>query len=75
MHGGEIFIRTDKELTGLPPQVDVRVAAAEDLARASSYIKEFAELFEMDFEKLLNSRYYVLKPNTKSPYKQMYTAN
>lgn len=75
MHGGEILIRTDKELVGYPPQVDVSVATAEDLEPAKPYIEEFAKLFSMDAGKLLKDKYYVLKPNTKNPYKQLYTAN
>jgi len=75
MHGGEIFIRTDKEPQGLAPQVDVSVATAEDMQRASSYIEEFAKLFSMDAAEILNGKFFVLKPSAKNPYKKMYTAN
>ena len=75
MHGGKIFIRTDKELTGLPGQVMAKAASAEDLLEAQPYITEFAEYFGMDSQPLLKDRFYVLKPNAKNPYKQLYTAN
>lgn len=75
MHGGKIFIRTGKELTGLPAQVTARIASEEDLNETYPYISEFAELFNMDANELYKSRYYVLKPNAKNPYKRLYTAN
>jgi glutamate synthase domain-containing protein 3 len=75
MHGGKIFIRTDKELSGLPAQVIVQVATKEDLQDIKPYIAEFADNFGMDTEALLKDRFYVLKPNAKNPYKQLYTAN
>ena len=75
MHGGEIFIRADIAPDGLPPQVDLSVAEQEDIARMRPYVEEFAEIFDMDSKSILKDKFYVLKPNAKNPYKQMYTAN
>ena len=75
MHGGRIYIRTDNAPTGLPAQVMVEHATAEDLQDIAADIVAFAEFFEMDAEKLLADKFYVLKPNAKNPYKQLYTAN
>jgi len=75
MHGGKIFIRTDKELSSLPAQVIAKVAADNDVHEIAPYISEFAGYFNMDAQQLLKDRYYVLKPNAKNPYKQLYTAN
>ena len=75
MHGGRIFIRTDSELTGLPAQVTAEIAANEDLWEIGPYISEFAGHFGMNVEKLMKDRFYILKPNAKNPYKQLYTAN
>ena len=75
MHGGTIFIRTEKELTSLPAQVIAKVAQEKDMKKITSLIQEFAGYFNMDFEKLISSRFYVLKPNARNPYKQLYTAN
>jgi len=75
MHGGKIFIRTDKELSGLPAQVSEKVADNDELQEIAPYVSEFAGLFGMDAKKLMKDRYYVLKPNAKNPYKQLYTAN
>jgi glutamate synthase domain-containing protein 3 len=75
MHGGKIFIRTDRELTGLPEQVTTAIASADDLQEILPYISEFAGYFNMDAESLVNGRFYVLKPNAKNPYKQLYVTN
>ncbi|MDR0303066.1 MAG: glutamate synthase [Treponema sp.] len=75
MHGGKIFIRTDKELTSLPAQVIAEVAGEKDLQEIAQYVDEFAKYFGMDAQKLLKDRYYVLKPNARNPYKQLYTSN
>ncbi|MDR0304007.1 MAG: hypothetical protein LBH98_04445 [Chitinispirillales bacterium] len=75
MHGGKIFIRTDKELSGLPAQVIAEIASQKDLQEIKPYIAEFAQNFGVDEEALLKDRFYVLKPNAKNPYKQLYTAN
>jgi len=75
MHGGKIFIRTDKELPSLPAQVIEDIATDNDLHEIAPYIGEFAKHFEMDAQKLMKDRYYVLRPNAKNPYKQLYTAN
>jgi len=75
MHGGRIFIRTDTELTGLPDQVTAEIASEEDLREIEPYISEFAGFFNLDVEQLTKERFYILKPNARNPYKQLYTAN
>jgi len=75
IHGGKIFIRTRSELSNLPAQVMKDAATAEDLREIEPYIKEFAGYFDMKAAPLLKDNYYVLKPNAKNPYKQLYTAN
>jgi glutamate synthase domain-containing protein 3 len=75
MHGGRIFIRTKKELSALPAQVIVETATNEDLKDIKPYIAEFAGLFNLNAEQLVKEKFYVLKPNAKNPYKQLYTTN
>ncbi|MCL2264625.1 MAG: glutamate synthase [Treponema sp.] len=75
MHGGKIFIRTKKELTALPAQVAVEIADKEDLEEIEPFIKEFSSYFDMDVLSILQDQFFVLKPNAKNPYKQLYTAN
>jgi len=75
MHGGKIFVRTDCELSGLPAQVSEKIADNDELTEIAPYVTEFAGHFGMDAKKLLKDRFYLLKPNAKNPYKQLYTAN
>jgi glutamate synthase domain-containing protein 3 len=75
MHGGKIFVRTDKELSGLPAQITEKVADSEELKEIIPYVTEFAGHFGVNAQKLLQDRFYVLRPNSKNPYKQLYTAN
>ena len=75
MHGGRIFIRTNKELVGLPEQVTAEIASDNEVFGIKSYIAEFAGYFHINATLLMQDRFYVLKPNAKNPYKQLYTAN
>ncbi len=75
MHGGKIFIRTNKDLSKLPKQVVKDKASGEDLKEIEPYVSEFAGYFAMDAASLLKDKFYVLRPNAKNPYKQLYTAN
>ena len=75
MHGGRIFIRTDKELSGLPEQVTAETAGEDDLDEIAKHVIEFSSFFGTDAQQLLKEKFCVLKPNAKNPYTQMYTAN
>lgn len=73
MHGGTIYLRCDTLPTGLPPQVASRDATEEDLVTLSALIDEYCQLFSMDKEELLGAHFFVLSPNSSTPYKMMYT--
>ena len=75
MHGGSIFVRTERELVGLPAQVTARAATGEDILEIMPYLTEFADYFGIDANIVAGDKFVVLKPNAKNPYKQLYTAN
>ena len=75
MHGGKIFIRTECEIADLPAQVTAEIAMEADLQEIAPLVLAFASYFHHDAEKLLSDRFYVLKPNAKNPYKQLYVMN
>jgi glutamate synthase domain-containing protein 3 len=75
MHGGKIFIRTGSELSNLPAQVMAEAASADDLREIEPHVKEFAGYFGAKASALLKDKFYVLRPNAKNPYKQLYTEN
>ena len=75
MHGGKIFIRTQRELAGLPAQVTAEIAAEEDLREIEPEIKAFAAHFGMEAQALLQDQFYMLRSNAKNPYQRLYTSN
>ncbi|MCL2080726.1 MAG: glutamate synthase [Oscillospiraceae bacterium] len=75
MHGGRIFVRTENELENLPAQVTITVADEDEKMGIKGYISRFAGLFGADIDALMRDKFYVLKPNAKNPYKQLYTVN
>ncbi|MBQ1334530.1 MAG: glutamate synthase [Clostridia bacterium] len=75
MHGGRIFLRSKTAPKNLPEQVSAHSANREDMAEISDILKEYADVFSLDFDALASDDYCVLKPNAKNPYKRMYTPN
>ncbi len=75
MHGGKIFIRGEKLPADLPAQVIAKKADEADLAEIKDYLEEFCMEFKKDMKDILKDGFYILTPNTKNPYKQLYTQN
>ncbi|HOM01951.1 MAG TPA: glutamate synthase [Acetivibrio sp.] len=75
MHGGKIYLRCNTLPCDLPKQVIAREATGEDMEEIKGYIEEFCQEFGKDKEQILNSKFFCLIPNTKNPYKQLYTHN
>jgi glutamate synthase domain-containing protein 3 len=75
MHGGCMYIRTNKELTSLPEQVTAKIATREDMDEILPYLSEFCNRFDRNSQQLAEDKFYLLKPNKANPFKQLYTAN
>ncbi|MCI8553794.1 MAG: glutamate synthase [Clostridiales bacterium] len=75
MHGGKIFLRCEEPPCDLPAQVMANLAGEEDLAEIDGYLQEFCQVFGQDYPALRRQSYYVLRPNTKNPYRRLYTPN
>lgn len=75
MHGGSIYLRCDKVPTDLPKQVVAQKAEIKDLEKIKIYVEEFCHLFKIESEEVLQSSFYILTPDTKNPYQQLYTHN
>lgn len=75
MHGGKIFLRTAHLPADLPSQVAAREATGEDMAEIAPYLGEYGREFGVDKAEIDNTPFQVLVPNTKNPYKQLYTHN
>ena len=75
MHGGKMFLRADAPPAGLPAQVRARPATAEDMQEIAPYIHRFASEFDVDEAEILAGAFQVLTPDSKNPYRRMYTPN
>ncbi len=72
MHGGRIFLAAARSKKTLPAQVKCSEADAEDIASVEKYLKKYEELFGIGAVRDDGKKFYVLRPNTKNPYKQLY---
>lgn len=75
MHGGKMFLRGSEPPKNLPKQVCAARATKEDLEEVAADIAEFCSLFDVSYDRVMDSDFYVLTPDSKNPYKQMYTKN
>lgn len=75
MHGGEIFIRTNKVPKNLPKQVSVSMAGESDMSRIEDVLAEFSDVFSIAMDEILRKPFYRLTPNARNPYRQLYTEN
>ena len=73
MHGGKIVLRCDKAPEGLPRQVLVSGATADDMDRIAPYVEAFCRYFGGDAKALLAQKYHVFSPNPEAGYHQLYT--
>ena len=72
MHGGKIFLRCDELPTSLPTQVVAKLAEKKDLKEIETDVEQFCREFGYEKETIMDHPFYVLTPNTKNPYKQLY---
>ena len=75
MHGGRIFLRCAAEPAGIDKKIIVNKATEEDLASIDGYLDEFCFHFDVDKNTIFTRDFYVLTPDTKNPYKALYTYN
>ncbi len=75
MHGGRIYLRCKELPVDLPKQICASAATKEDMEMINVYIENFSQKFGYDKSEIENANFYVLTPNTKSPYKQLYVSN
>ena len=75
MHGGHIAIRGERLPPDLPDQITAAPATREQMAAIRPYLQQFCSRFRIKMADLLAEPFQILSPNTKNPYKQLYTAN
>ncbi len=75
MHGGRMFLRSDCQSIRFPKQVSCHRATEADLLEIRPFLEDYCRCFDLDVDRLLNSPFTVVMPNSANPYKQMYVAN
>ncbi|MBQ7153683.1 MAG: glutamate synthase [Clostridia bacterium] len=75
MHGGKMFLRSDCAGIVFPEQVTARSAEKEDKEELAAYLEEYCRVFGLNEDEILSGPYTVVTPDTKNPYKRMYTPN
>jgi glutamate synthase domain-containing protein 3 len=75
MHGGKIYLRSEKAPHDLPPQVCMADATDADKEEIRGLVEQFCSEFGYDADALLQAHFFVLTPNAKNPYHTLYTQN
>lgn len=73
MHGGRIILKADTLPPDLPSQVVAERANEEEKNEISSIIEEFCSIFGFDKSEIIEHNFFILRPNSKAPYKRLYT--
>lgn len=72
MHGGRIYLRSSVLPRSLPEQVCAERCTDADFEAVRPILEEFSASFGRG-ETFSAEEFYVLSPNTKNPYKKLYT--
>lgn len=75
MHGGKLFLRGECKEIRFPDQVTAVPAGKNEMDELRGYLTEFCDIFKFNLEKVLDSPFTVVTPDSKNPYRQMYVAN
>ncbi len=75
MHGGKVFFRGEPAEDIFPKNVCLKAASADDMKCINEQISEYADIFGLDKNEILQSKFTVATPDSNNPYKQMYVAN
>ena len=73
MHGGRIVLRSKTLPRDLPPQVSASEPTAQELDEIKALISEFCAIFLLDIDAIMKQHFFILKPNSRTPYKRLYT--
>lgn len=73
MHGGRIYLRGAHTGLDLPKQVLAQIAAPQALEAIRPALEAFCTAFGGSVDALLGQPFTLLTPDTKNPYRQLYT--
>ncbi len=75
MHGGKMYIRGNCNQITFPSNVCVRNVDPLEKEILKKELLGYCEVFNFDIEKIMDSDFTLITPDSKNPYTQMYIAN
>lgn len=72
MYGGRIYLRAKQLPADFSSRLKSRPADEADLEEIRPALERFCHMFDESMEEILSKNFYVITPNTKSPYQQLY---
>ena len=69
-YGGKIYIRSERAPEALPPQTDVTEHA--DITEILPLVKDYADSFGANYDKIVNGNFVRITPSTSNIYKRLY---
>lgn len=75
MHGGRMYLRCAELPADLPAQVTAAPAGEQDMAELDGCLDEFCGAFGVSKREILSKPFFVVRPNSANPYRNLYTFN
>ncbi len=72
MHGGKIFVRGGVNEKLLWKEAIIVSPTKEELNKIGSEIKEFCNLFKIDYNEIMNEEFVKVVPKSTRPYGHLY---
>lgn len=74
MYGGRIYLRAENLPADFSSRLTSRPAEEADLKEIQPALEQFCRLFGESMEEIRKKPFYVITPNSSSPYQQLYAA-
>ena len=74
MYGGRIYLRAEHLPSDFSSRLTSRPAEEADLKEIQPALEQFCRLFGESMEEIRKKPFYVITPNSSSPYQQLYAA-
>ncbi len=72
MHGGIIFVRGEPDEKMLWSEAEIVEPTDDDYKNMEKHIKEFCNLFKIDYNMVMEERFVKVQPKTSRPYGSLY---
>lgn len=75
MYGGKIFLRCDQPPCRLSGRLFCQQAGEDEMNFLLPKLEIFSKTFDIPLSRILDKPFYLITPDNKNPYKQLYTPN